>query len=107
MHLLSVRSGTVTLAPVPEKDAEPLRESMMEELDASAVTPVPRERSPRHPMVDPPTSISLMISVPDFRQMAYVSIDDMVADAWISPATVELKLPVAIATIRNKTDAGF
>ena len=53
------------------------------------------------------TSIALLLPVPDFRQMAYVSIDDMVADAWISPATVELKLPVAIATIRNKTDAGF
>ena len=61
----------------------------------------------KHPLFDPLTSITLRIPVPDFRQMAYVSIDDMVADAWISPATVELKLPVAIATIRNKTDAGF
>ena len=31
----------------------------------------------------------------------------MVADAWISPAVVELKLPVAIANIRNKRAAGF
>ena len=31
----------------------------------------------------------------------------MVADAWISPTVVELKLPVAIATIRNKKAAGF
>ena len=61
----------------------------------------------KHPLFDPLTSITLRIPVPDFRQLAYVSIDDMVADAWISPATVELKLPVAIATIRNKTDAGF
>ena len=39
--------------------------------------------------------------------MAYVSIDDMVADAWVSPAVVALNHPVAIANIRNKRAAGF
>ena len=74
--LLSVDSGTVTLAPVPEEDDESFREAMMEELDVGAVAPVPRERSSGHPMFDPLTSITLFIPVPDFRQMAYVSIDD-------------------------------
>ena len=105
--LLAVHSGTVTLAPVPEEEDEALREAMMEELDVGAVTPVPRERSSGHSMVDPLTRVSLFIPVPDFRQMAYVSMDDMVADAWISPAVVELKLPVGIANIRNRRAAGF
>ena len=46
--LLSVHSGTVILAPVPEEDEEALRESMSDELDAGAATPVPRERSTAH-----------------------------------------------------------
>ena len=56
--------------------------------------------------------IRLQVLLAIFRSQSlgrrrYVSIDDMVADAWISPTTVELKLPVAIATIRNKKAAGF
>ena len=39
--------------------------------------------------------------------MAYVSIDDMVDDAWISPKVGELNLPVAVATIRSKRAEGF
>ena len=65
-------AGTVTLAFVPEEDEDALRESMMDALDAGAATPVPRERFPAHPMFDPRTSITLLIPVPDFRQMAYV-----------------------------------
>ena len=48
--LISVHSGTVTLALVPEEDDAALREAMLEERDAGAATPVPRERSPGHPM---------------------------------------------------------
>ena len=58
-------------------------------------------------MYDSTNSITLLVQLPDFRQMAYVSIDDMVAGAWISPTVVELNLPVAIANIRNKLVAGF
>ena len=42
--LLSVHTGTVTLVPVPDVDEEKLLESMMENIDAEALTPVPRER---------------------------------------------------------------
>ena len=90
-----------------DTDNAALRGAMMEQLDVGAVAPVPRERPPGRPILDPLTSITLLIPVPDFRQMAYVSIDDMVADAWVSPKAVELKVPVAIATIRNKRAAGF
>ena len=44
--LLSVHSGTVLLKPVPEEDDETLRGAMTEDIDADAVTPVPREASP-------------------------------------------------------------
>ena len=67
---------------------------------------VSRERSP-HPNYDPRSGITLRIPVPDLMQMAYVSIDNMVADAWISPTTVALNLPVAVATIRSKRAEGF
>ena len=58
-------------------------------------------------MVDPLTSIILLTPVPDFRQMAYFSIEDMVADSWLSLKVVELGLPMAIATIRHRKVAGF
>ena len=87
--LLAVRSGTVTLAPVPEEDDEAPREAMLEELDVRAVIPVPREQWSGHPRLDPLTSITFLIPVPDFRQMAHDSIDDMVADAWLSQAVVQ------------------
>ena len=61
----------------------------------------------KHPLFDPLTSITLRIPVPDFRQMDYVTIDDVAADAWILLAVVKLKLPVVIATIRKKKAAGF
>ena len=79
---------------------------MQDEFGVGALTLAPRERSPL-PSYDPHIGITLLIPVPDFKQMAYVSIDDMVADAWTSPKAVEFKLPVAIATIRNKKVAGF
>ena len=104
--LLSMHAGSVTLAPVQEEDEEELHKSMLDEIDAGALTPAPRERSTL-PYYDPRTGITLLSPVPDFMQMAYVSIDDMMADARISPETVELKLPLAVATIRSKRAEGI
>ena len=39
--------------------------------------------------------------------MAYVSIDDMMVDAWISPTVVALNLPVAVATLRSRRAEDF
>ena len=58
-------------------------------------------------MFDALSNITLLIPTPDFRQMAYASIDDMVAEAWISPEAVTLTLPVALANLRGKKAAGF
>ena len=58
-------------------------------------------------MFDPTNSITLLIPVPYFRQMAYVSIDEMVVEVWISSVVVSLRLPVAVATLRDKTSAGI
>ena len=58
--LLSVHIGTVTLTPVPNADEAELLESMMDEIDADAPTPVPRARSSRelgHRMYDSANSI--------------------------------------------------
>ena len=60
----------MTLALVPEEDVDALWESMMDDIDAGAVTPVPRERPP-HPDYDPPVGITLLIPAPDCVQMAY------------------------------------
>jgi hypothetical protein len=38
--------------------------------------------------------------------MAYVTLDEMVRDAWVSPTAVELKIPVAIAKARNMQTEG-
>ena len=57
-------------------------------------------------MFDPETGITLLIPVPDFKQMADATGDDLLADAWVSPKAVELKLPVAIANIRRKQATG-
>ena len=43
--LLSIQAGTVYLAPVREENEEELLNSLQDEIDAGAVTPVPRERS--------------------------------------------------------------
>ena len=51
--------------------------------------------------------ITLLVPVPDLRQMASVSVDDMMVDAWVSKEVVELKLPVSIANIRSKLAAGI
>ena len=45
--------------------------------------------------------------VPDFRQIAYVPIGEMVADAWISPTALSLKLPSTIVALRDKKTAGI
>ena len=55
------------------------------------------------PTYDPRAGIPLLIPAPDFKQMADVSIDDMAEDAWIFPKVVDLRPPVAVATIRSKT----
>ena len=43
--LMSIQAGTVYLAPVREDNEEELMSSLQDEIDAGAVTPVPRERS--------------------------------------------------------------
>ena len=43
--LLSIQAGTTNLAPVREENAEERASSLQDEIDAGAVTPVPRERS--------------------------------------------------------------
>ena len=58
-------------------------------------------------MFHPANSITLRIPVLVFRQLAYASMDDMLVDAWISPETVKLRLSVALASVRDKTVAGF
>ena len=64
--LLSVQAGTAYSAPVPEEeDKEELRKSLQDEIDAGALTPAPRERSPL-PNYDSSTGITLLIRVPDF-----------------------------------------
>ena len=80
--------------------------SLQDEIDAGVVTPVPRERS-TFQEYGPRLGITLIIPVPDLRQMAYVSVDDIMADAWVSKEAVVLKLPAAIANIRNKRAAGI
>ena len=79
---------------------------MLDDIDAGALTPAPRERSPPA-YYDPHAGITRLIPVPAFMQMAYVSIDDMMGDAWISPKAVELKLPAAVATILSKRAEGI
>ena len=48
------------------------------------------------------SGVALLIPVPDFHQMAYDSIDHMMADAWVSQEAVGLQLPVAVAAIRRQ-----
>ena len=101
--------ATVTLEPVPEEDDVAQFEAMMAEIDAGTVAPVPRERSPKgqgHPKFDSLISVALLIPIPDFRLMAYASMDDMVDDAWMSPEAVKLELPAAFANMRDKRAAG-
>ena len=99
--LLSIQAGTVYLAPVREENEEELMSSRQHEIDAGALTPVPRERSTVQEY-DPHLGMTLLIPAPDLRQMASVSVDDMMADAWVSIKKVELKLPASIANIRSK-----
>ena len=47
--LLSVHTGTVTFTLVPGVEEEAVLESMMEEVDADALTPVPHEQLSREP----------------------------------------------------------
>ena len=50
-------------------------------------------------MYDAQDSIPRRIPVPDLKRMTYASVEEMVADAWVSPTAVQLKLLVAIAKI--------
>ena len=47
-------------------------------------------------MYDAKNSITLRIAVPALKRMTYATIEDMFLDAWVSPTTVEFKIPVAI-----------
>ena len=108
--LLSVHTDIATPTPVPETDEEGLFEFMMSEIDADAPTLVPRVRLTKeasHRMYDLANSITLLIPVPDFRRMAYVSAQDMMAYAWILPEAVKPKVSVALANMRSKKAAGF
>ena len=80
--------------------------SLQDEIGAGAVSPAPRERS-TFQEYGPRLGITLLIPVLDLRHLVYVSVDDMMADAWVSKDPVELKLPAAIATARNKRAAGI
>ena len=83
-----LHTGTVTLTPVPEVYEEEPFEFMMKEIGADAPSRVPRARSSSElgqRMYDATNIITLLMNVPDFRRMAYVSADDMVADSWVSP----------------------
>ena len=107
--LRSVHSGVVALQLVQEEEDDTRCEAMLAEIDAGTVTPVPHGPSPTgkgHPMFDEVNSITLLTAVPDFRQTSYVSADDMLVDSWISPQAVQLRLPVALATLRSKKAAG-
>ena len=95
VHLTS-QSGTVTLVPVVV-DVDFL-EVVPDEIDYNAPTPVSRERLAEihdFPMVGTSNSVTLRIPASQLRNMAYVSFEEMVHDAWMSPTAVELKNPTA------------
>ena len=59
---------------------------LMEQIDVGLFAPVPRARVPkgaRPSLFGLLNSITLIIPVPDFEQMAYVASDDMLAEFWI------------------------
>ena len=56
--------------------------------------------------MDPSNSVTLRIPAPQLRRMAYVSFEEMVHDAWMSPTAVELKIPTAVATARRMQAEG-
>ena len=107
--LLSVHTGIVKPVLVPNEGEQSTYESIMDEIDANAPTPVPRARSSREfdlPTRDSQHSITLIISVPDVRRMAYAS-EEMV-NSSVSPEAIQLRLPIALAkTKRRKKASGF
>ena len=95
---LAIHAGKVTLVPALTY-TEPY-EVPMDEIEYNAPTLVSRERFAEtidFPMYDGRHSINLRAPLPDLKRMNYASIEEMVSDAWVSPTTVELKLPVAIS----------
>ena len=87
----------MTLVPALT-DADPL-EVPPEEILYNAPTLVSRERSTGatdFPMYYAKHSITLRTPVPDLKRTYYASIEDMVLDAWVSPAAVKLKIIVAL-----------
>ena len=58
-------------------------------------------------MYDSKNSITLLMPVPEFRQMAYVSIDEMATEAWISPTAFSLQFPSAVAALCGQQTAGI
>ena len=69
-------------------------------IDYNAPTPVSRERVAAVPdlsMVDPSNSVTLRVPTRQLREMAYVSLEEMVHDARMSPAAVELNIPTTRA----------
>ena len=105
--LFSIEFNNLTLEQTME-ELERIRRAESDDIgiDVGASTPAPRARS-GHPTFDPVNSIILLNPVPDFRQMAYASMDDTEADAWTLPEAVQLKLPVALASMRDKKVSSF
>ena len=57
-------------------------------------------------MVDTSNSVTLRIPAHPLRKMAYISFEDMVHDAWMSPTAVELTNPTAIVKARRMQAEG-
>ncbi len=85
-----------------------LMKYLLMKIDYNAPTPVSRERVADVPdltMVDPSNSVTLRVPARQLK-MAYVSFDEMVHDAWMSPTAVELQIPTAIVKARKMLAEG-
>ena len=102
--LLFVHNSTVALVPVHKDEEEATRESIVDATDANAPTPILLARSSRklHIPMDysknkkhPPHSFSKL-----FQWLTSASAKDMVANYWVAPEAIQLKLLVALANMR-------
>ena len=57
-------------------------------------------------MLDPSNSVTLCVPARQLRQMAYVSFEAIVHDAWMPPTAVELQIPTAIVKARKMQAEG-
>ena len=80
-----------------------------DEIDYNAPTPVSRGRVAEIPDFlwwTPSNNVTLRIPARQLRKMAYVSFEEMVHDAWMTPTAVELNIPTAIAKTRKMQAKG-